>query len=468
MGRLEYLNRLSLGLSAFHPLQAQQQPHEVSLDDINAGTRTDAPIFDGKGRPKSSRAAEHNAAQRFAQNEVLELVNVVERKQQQQATEWSEAPVSMHGRRKHAHLALLADGVRLLLTWYPHSLLDRSLLGIYGPETSFAEILARDIADVSPVSSSGRLSGVLSGLDLYITYAMLSTLCNNGVEALSAELSRLIDLDRYGPTLKAIRLVLAALQHGFELCLVPVLHFAISARLGLIRPRSIYKSGPMLVGYTRLLSSSLSHVDRSLPHTLLALPLLLAIKQGSSHMFTHHRAPRSHEQQRRVLVQPARVHSWIPPISTACRQDRMAIQGLYDEDNLADHARETLESAAGQACRNDWAPQAHKVHSRIPDMAMTILRRLMQLPLDWVVVQLSARAFNIIIGPFDNSGCTVDLPIYHIFEAPNRLDTILAYSSKVGLALGFTLAVEIIVHCAASSMMKAISQGDVRHRHDNR
>ena len=158
MGRLQYLERLALGRSAFR--DPTTSPRSSGEDDYGQETPTSprdennarTQVYDDKGRPINKRTEERNAAMRNAQNAVLVLVGVVESKdasdkfdQAKNRTlrkQWEQLLASEQERGDDLNIAV--EYLHRLLTWWPEALIARIQAGIYRSQDSFWDILMYD------------------------------------------------------------------------------------------------------------------------------------------------------------------------------------------------------------------------------------------------------------------------------------------------------------------------------------
>ncbi|KAK4615295.1 hypothetical protein CLAFUW4_10079 [Fulvia fulva] len=170
MGRQQYLNRLAFGRSAFEDpepvIEAEQRPQE---DGDDGEYRQQ---YDSKGRPVNPAVDAIDAELRKAQNEVLELVGVVERKDQSdRATE-----VRNRASREQRQALLFAenDNGEVLeytlspISFFSHlwaeSILQRVHVGFYDTSRSMWDIIASECRAVRTASGNQRLAMILPGL----------------------------------------------------------------------------------------------------------------------------------------------------------------------------------------------------------------------------------------------------------------------------------------------------------------
>lgn len=454
MGRVEHLTRLGLGLSAFQPLQAPSPS-----DDVRTATGGKSQQYDAKGRPKNPLAEEHNAKQRYAQNEVLELAHVVERKHGPVPRKHANGLLHMHDCRDHAKLDMITEGVLMLLTWYPQTLFERSLLGLYDSETSLTQIIAEDVMKVRLGSASDAFIVLLPGFGFCTTNAILADLTSNAIDKFVALAANHVDFT-------TIEAATGSIQLATELCLQPLAHLALSARLGLVQPRGIASAASMLAGFYHLYATSLAHHDQSIRSTISVLSILLSLRRDGTADFVQHTL-RSHNHH--AWTRTRSVHaglSMVQFIHETLRPVKVRILGSDDplRSRHAYHQDVAFEPIACESCHHSQATRS--VRPKIlAGIAMTVLRRLMQLPLELITIQCSARAFEMIVGPVQNSGTVSEIPTNHIFGFSHVMGktAILSLISKVGLALGFTLVVQTAWH-AACSAIETFHELQTRHK----
>lgn len=183
MGRQQYLERLALGRSPFQPrtediqqsaTQNANQPAPTSPTLDSNSDRIPEHAFTAKGRPINNQTEARNAAQRNAQNAVLELVGVVESKD---ASDRREEERNRH-LRKHWEALLEAENERgddlnmgaeyahRLLTWWPEALMARVMAGVYADWTrypTFADVIESELSMLRERGLRGVLNVFLPG-----------------------------------------------------------------------------------------------------------------------------------------------------------------------------------------------------------------------------------------------------------------------------------------------------------------
>ena len=149
MGRLEHLERLALGRSAYQSQPpdndediASTQGLPTSGNGLIQATQPRIQQYDSKGRPMNSEADVQNARLRHASNEVLALVGVVERKVQTDAKLHRTINLErikrhrMHTREDERgnEWSGLIEVVAWFALWWPTALVRRIQIGLYSTD----------------------------------------------------------------------------------------------------------------------------------------------------------------------------------------------------------------------------------------------------------------------------------------------------------------------------------------------
>ncbi|KAI7352877.1 hypothetical protein KC320_g4288 [Hortaea werneckii] len=254
MGRHEYLSRLALGRSPFESVDrrndgvgAQADDGEFSEPEENAQSISEAQQYNAKGRPINPTTDLRNAEMRKAQNSVLELVGVVERRER------SEHSNEMKFRYiHHARQTLLAaehetgEGIESLIqlliapltTWWSDCLIQRCLIGLYTAEEPFASIFSSMWQALCTGGLKGTYSILFPGVIPYLTY-VIARMCS---EALAEEIIRRLSERVLRQTLpirqrKRMLHTLELTEAGFKLlidgALLPMMYYATAQQIGI-------------------------------------------------------------------------------------------------------------------------------------------------------------------------------------------------------------------------------------------
>ena len=249
MGRQEHLQRLAFGRSAFQDLSEQDQDaiaHLSSNDQATSSENKHIQLYDSKGRPRNPRTEDLNARLRHAQNEALALVGVVERKESADADAQLEATLA-RGVREHmlthenAHGEELESATEIssfFVAWWPQTLLKRIHIGLYGPDLSFAGILALRWIDLRGPGLRGVLRGLLPGCAVSVMHRVIYQCLGAAVEeAISWLQQRLIKSGyrrRKSARLHAaLNTLCEVVLLSLDLAIVPLDMYAFALQLGI-------------------------------------------------------------------------------------------------------------------------------------------------------------------------------------------------------------------------------------------
>ncbi|EME39589.1 hypothetical protein DOTSEDRAFT_117683, partial [Dothistroma septosporum NZE10] len=168
MGRQQYLTRLAFGRSAFR----DPEPSSLNEPKDEKNNSEYRQQYDSKGRPVNAATDAFNAQLREAQNEVLELVGVVERKDQSDRANETRRRSSREQRQ--ALLAAENDNGEVLeyillpISFLTHvwveSLLQRVQIGFYDASRSMWDIITHEWHSVRNARGNRRLAMLLPGL----------------------------------------------------------------------------------------------------------------------------------------------------------------------------------------------------------------------------------------------------------------------------------------------------------------
>lgn len=195
MGRKQYLERLALGRSAFENLA--DESISVSTDAGESANQPESTVnpepgvqqYDNKGRPKNPTTEAFNARLRHAQNSVLALVGVVERKESRDLAAQHKLSAN-RAFREHLlqkendrgdELESVACLAIIMVTWWPDKLLRRLATGTHG-DRPFAEIMGREWHALSANGWRGLPDGLWPGMGAMLGYWLAWYVIAGGVE----------------------------------------------------------------------------------------------------------------------------------------------------------------------------------------------------------------------------------------------------------------------------------------------
>lgn len=195
MGRRQYLQRLALGRSAFEdlPEQVEDEAADNDGDTEQATVANDSnhyvQQYDRKGRPTNPATEAFNARLRHAQNSVLALVGVVERKESQDLAA-QHALSAKRAHREHLlqqendrgdEIETLANVAAFLLTWLPETLLRRLEVGLHD-DMLFSVTVAGELTAVLGCGWRGLGGALWPGMGSMLSYRLAWYAIAGGVE----------------------------------------------------------------------------------------------------------------------------------------------------------------------------------------------------------------------------------------------------------------------------------------------
>ncbi|RMY49979.1 hypothetical protein D0865_07176 [Hortaea werneckii] len=188
MGRHEYLSRLALGRSPFETIDRRNDGSSMQADD-GESTEPEGSVqsmhgtqqYNSKGRPINPTTDLRNAEMRKAQNSVLELVGVVERRERSEHSSEMKFRYIHHARQtvlaaEHETGEGIESLIQLLIapltTWWSDCLIQRCLIGLYTAKAPFASIVSSMWQTLRTGGLKGTYSVLFPGLIPYVTYVI--------------------------------------------------------------------------------------------------------------------------------------------------------------------------------------------------------------------------------------------------------------------------------------------------------
>ena len=153
MGRRQYLERLALGRSAYEDVDLEQPSRPASSSTAQEVTGHEyTQQYDARGRPINPSIDHFNTEQRHAQNEVLALVGVVERKDETDRSSARNYDTIQKARQKLLTdenergelLEHAAFASSFLLHIWPDAFRQRIQIGLYDTSKSLLDMLASE------------------------------------------------------------------------------------------------------------------------------------------------------------------------------------------------------------------------------------------------------------------------------------------------------------------------------------
>lgn len=252
MGRSQYLTRLALGRSAFQV----EEPAEQLQVNGNGGQNGEeepsgqslspadyAQLYDSKGRPYNPNTQRLNSELRAAQNDILSLVGVVEKKDTSDLREEMRRMYMRQSRR-----AMLAEEndrgelleyaivpIKFFARLWTDAFVQRVQVGLYDPGSSMAEILSQEWRSLHTGNARHTLASLFPGLGDTIAHILIRLPLILGVEQFTGQLQKLTGTRRFSrkTTQKAywaISFLYEALLLAIDVGMLPMEYYASAQR----------------------------------------------------------------------------------------------------------------------------------------------------------------------------------------------------------------------------------------------
>jgi hypothetical protein len=261
MGRLQHLERLALGRSAYQPEPAIRDQDQVSSEGLQT-TENDSvesshsftvlnQQYDLKGRPVNLESDAQRARLRHASNEILALVGVVERK------EYTDAVLhrKIHNERvirQRLHTrednrgnewSAFLDVVSWFALWWPASLVRRIQIGLYSTDLPFAQILQYEAKMMFGNGWRGVLLGLLPGTGISILHKVLwQVLALIIEESIGAIQNRIVVSDirrrKARVLIRSLTIFVDIVLVAIDVLLLPLETYALARQLNIAPPAS--------------------------------------------------------------------------------------------------------------------------------------------------------------------------------------------------------------------------------------
>lgn len=299
MGRLQYLERLALGRSAFQPLPAntatdrndvdRQVSSEANIDTLTTSGTSQPYIqqYDAKGRPYNPQTEAQNAKLRHASNEVLALVGVVERKDSADAQMQLDVTLK-RAMREHSlikednrgtELRALADVVSWFVLWWPTVLTRRIQIGMYSPDAAFIDILQSEASVIFSDGWRGMLLGLLPGAGVAVLHKVLwqflAIIAEESIGALQNKIvASKIRRRKAKRLIRSLTVFTDILLVGIDMLLLPLETYSIARQLDIAPPTPwrplITTHLPFFTraAYATMFSSPFSFLTTSAPYLI--------------------------------------------------------------------------------------------------------------------------------------------------------------------------------------------------------
>lgn len=264
MGRHLYLERLALGRSGFEDIAPADDGRADGLEQINhESDENDSGLqqqYNEKGRPINPATEKFKQDLRHAQNTILSLVNVVERKETSVSLKYREIASQRetvlkleHERGEESDLAKVS--IFYALNYFPGTLTARFQAGIFIFSVPFATTLLRELGQLKFLSWRNALSILFPGSPAFMLNGLADMVL---YEAAQDSISWVTtEIRRYIPHQEQVnqfdRLTHAMMDLAFtcvDIVLLPIRYHACAQVLGLA------PAWPLLPNYRALLPTS--------------------------------------------------------------------------------------------------------------------------------------------------------------------------------------------------------------------
>lgn len=249
MGRRQYLERLALGRSAYQD-EAEQPRRNASSPNASPSQEVTGheyeQQYDSQGRPINPAIEEFNAEQRKAQNAVLALVGIVEKKEEIEQSSGLRYRAIQEARRdllkdeqdRGEVLEYAVYAANFLFHLWPDAFIQRVQIGLYDSSRSVAEILSTEWAEMYRGGMRWSLAKRFPGSMASVVHALTRVGLMVGAEYVVGELQDWVMRSRLSRKTrekvhKGLEHVLQGLIAGICIILMPLEYYAAAQRLGL-------------------------------------------------------------------------------------------------------------------------------------------------------------------------------------------------------------------------------------------
>jgi hypothetical protein len=257
MGRLQYLERLALGRSAYQSGSADTDTDLTTSDGPNSSagslpsSTNQSPRYDFKGRPVNPETNAQKARLRHASNAILALVGVVERKENAEAELQHKIFVERTSRTKFRirennrgdEWFSFVEVVAWFALWWPTALVRRIQIGLYSTDLPFAQILRYEAQMLFGNGWQGILLGLLPGAGITILHKIiwqvLALIAEESVGAIQnwilvSDISR----NKAGVLIRSLTIFVDVVIVAIDLLLLPLETYAFAHQLNIAPPVS--------------------------------------------------------------------------------------------------------------------------------------------------------------------------------------------------------------------------------------
>lgn len=496
MGRRQYIQRLALGRSAFEDI-LEEAPGRVNSGAQHLDGYDDhVQQYDAKGRPIDPNIEAFNADQRKAKNEILELVGVVERKDQlYSAHEFRYKIISKHRQTSLAEendrgelLEYVTIPASFFCHLWPSAFRQRIQIGYYDASQSMADILTSEWNAMWRGGTRWSLATRFPALGDPLSHVMLRLPAILAVEQVTGRIQKWIGKKRFSrPTrdflFHGVAALFEALLLGIDIAMLPMEFHAAAQRLGLApvlpllpplssvlpwRHGSFHSYGwkPLLnIPFLRSFSS---------PAALLLLQKMMRYDTDDTSvpilsLLTEFRYPVINEDDSKIIA-PTASKDPIGWLLYKCYKIRTSFLHFTGWNLLRrDEIRRTRENdfenntvsrapAEGPLPIHRSTTLAHLPVQFLAQAIDTFLSRLIVLPFESLMLRAIAATY---LSTSTTTKSTIGLlatprlyapfsgsPLLQVLRTPNSTNAWISlgeYASRLGLSLALTAAVETIL-----------------------
>lgn len=487
MGRRQYLERLALGRSAYQNVDLEQQQSPAATSPGSSSTAQEwtgheyTQQYDSRGRPINPAIDRFNAEQRRAQNEVLALVGVVERKDETDHINGLRYDAIQKARRD-----LLADenergelldhaifGCSFLLHLWPAALRQRIQIGRYHTSRSLVDILVTEWRQPWRGGTRLFLASLFPGAGSTIAHHLVRFALMMAAEQLTGELqTRLSKKVETRQTLRYLELgtawVFEALLLAIDIGLLPLEYYAATQMLGLAPALPLF---PSLQSYLPWHAESFHNVgwkcvisnrfikNFASPAAILLVRKMLAYDAADSvlpvfHLITDFRFPEVDDDPSKVVVPKVRQDplGWVLYQCYYIRSRFLQRSGwtLIKRDDPRRSREDEYEMHTRTRAAGATRDPIHRstIMAQLPvqflsDAIDSLFARILSLPFEALMMRTIATSFlasslprtkhaSMLYAPFGGG------PLTHGWSAASQ------YAGRIGLSLALTASLDVV------------------------
>ncbi|WPH03669.1 Hypothetical protein R9X50_00655200 [Acrodontium crateriforme] len=282
MGRDQYLARLILGRSAFEDLEPNNPSQIQRIEELNGRiSPPSSQLYDGRGRPFNPEIAARNAEMRNAQNSVLALVGVVEKRDEDELRRVEDSWTmrqALNRMLEEEHgtgesLQILTDAAPFFLM-LPAAMILRLQIGLLDPNKSFFELASSLWQPEQGSGFCGMVGALIPGGVALIVAGSARALIQVVIGGACGEIQEaLIKGKRFRhktlmTLVTSMSTVYVALQCCAEFALIPLDYYARAQFLGLAPVT------PLIPSFAQLMSRKPDSLYQAAWNPVICIPIL--------------------------------------------------------------------------------------------------------------------------------------------------------------------------------------------------